>query len=219
MSWICYICLTEYNRTERPLLFCDKCNDGKICYQCIAQHPEESFHQCGICRQIMFIEEKKHNTISYSTQLPQLLSLYKIIFCCLPLFFFMFLNVYFYIGYYRYITKDNIVKQYGIHCILSIFIFYMSNLMYFYLLHYLEPPRINEYRTHFLRLRAYSSIMFHVFLFIFYKITDYLFHDIILIYEYIIFESLFCICYSICLCRLRYRNRVHEENVRLIIQA
>lgn len=212
MSWKCYICLTEYNETDEPLLYCDKCIDGKICYQCVSQYPQESFYQCGICRQIMFTEEKNNNNLQTT---PIVFSFYKIIFCCLPLSFSIFLNLYFYIANYKYLKKNTIIVQYIINCVLSTIIFYILNLSYCYSLYYMETLTV-EYKQEFMKLRIYSCIMFSIFLFIFYNIIDSIFHSIVLIYEYISFELFFCLLYCIHLCKLRLRTRQNERIIRLI---
>lgn len=62
-TWRCYICLEDYNTNIKPLIYCDRCNDGKICYNCIKDnHNNINFNKCSICKKI-FINESENKSL------------------------------------------------------------------------------------------------------------------------------------------------------------
>jgi hypothetical protein len=61
-NWTCYICLDDYNTNIIPLIYCDRCKDGKICYNCVKNNYNYiDFKKCNICKKI-FVNENKNES-------------------------------------------------------------------------------------------------------------------------------------------------------------
>lgn len=62
-KWTCYICLDEFNTNIKPLIYCDRCKDGKICYNCVKDNYNYiDFKKCNICKKI-FVNEDENKSL------------------------------------------------------------------------------------------------------------------------------------------------------------